>query len=99
MVTALGLLLSRTASSRHAAFSSCSSSSGFQALGHSSCGAWAQLPHGMGGLPEPGVEPAFPASAAGPPGKSSCLLLHAASQVQGGPRPRILHLKDRPVPA
>ena len=43
--------------------------------GHSSCGAWAYLPHGMWDLPGPGIQPVSPAlaggfSATGPPGKT-----------------------------
>ena len=62
----------------HAGFSSC----GSWALEHrlSSCGARAQLLHGMWGLPGPGLEPMCPALAGGflttvPPGKSWNLLL------------------------
>ena len=55
------LLLLQSTGSRHAGFSS--------------CGAWAQLLHGMWDLPRPGIEPVSPAlagrfSTTAPPGKS-----------------------------
>ena len=74
--------------SRHVGFSSCGmwasvvvacglSSCGSQALEHrlSSCGARAELLHGMRDLPRPGIEPVSPALAGGllttaPPEKS-----------------------------
>ena len=63
---------------RRAGFSSC----GSRALEHrlSSCGAWAQLLHGMWDLPGPGLEPVSPALAGGflttaPPGKPPRLFL------------------------
>ena len=66
------LLLLRSTGSRCAGFSSC----GSRALEHSlsSCGARAQLLHGMWDLPGPGLEPVSPALAGGflttgPPGK------------------------------
>ena len=45
-------------------------------IGFSSCGTWAQLPHGMWNLPRPGIEPVSLALGGGflttkPPGKSS----------------------------
>ena len=55
-------------------FSSCGSRALERRL--SSCGAWAQLLHGMWEFPRPGLEPMSPALAGGflttaPPGKSS----------------------------
>ena len=59
------LLLLRSTGSRRAGFSSC----GWRTLERrlSSCGAWAQLLHGMWDLPRPGLEPASPALAGRPP--------------------------------
>ena len=55
-------------------------------LGLSSCGSWAQLPHGMWNPPWPGIQPSSPASAGGflttgPSGKSSFFLFDKALQV------------------
>ena len=67
------LLLLQSMGSRHTGFSS----SGLRALEGrlSSCGAWAQLLHGMWDLPRPGIEPMSPALAGRflttvPPGQS-----------------------------
>ena len=67
------LLLLQSMGSRHTGFSNC----GSRALEHrlSSCGARAQLLHGMWDLPGPGLQPVSPALAGGflttaPPGKS-----------------------------
>ena len=71
------LLLLWSTGSRCAGFSSC----GSRALEHrlSSCGAWAQLLHGMWDLLEPGLKPVSPALAGrflttAPPGKPSVTL-------------------------
>ena len=74
------LLLLRSTGSRRAGFSSCGTwasvvvARGLQSARLSSCGARAQLLHGMWGLPGPGLKPASPALAGGfltgaPPGK------------------------------
>ena len=67
------LLLLRSRGSRHMGFSSCGSRALERRL--SSCGARAQLLHGMWDLPGPGLKPVSPALAGGfsttvPPGKS-----------------------------
>ena len=66
------LLLLRSTGSRCTGFSSCGSRALERRL--SSCGAWAQLLHGMWDLPGPGLEPVSPALAGRflttvPPGK------------------------------
>ena len=71
------LLWLRSTGSRHAGFRSCGSRALDCRL--SSCGAQAQLLHGMWDLPWPGLEPLSPALAGGflttgPPGKSHLLL-------------------------
>ena len=54
--------------------------SGSGHMGFGSCGAGAQLPHGVWDLPDPGIKPPSPALAGGflfsvPPGRSSYIIL------------------------
>ena len=84
LVAEHGLQVHRLQQLWHVGFSSCGSRALERRL--SSCGARAQLLHGMWDLPGPGLEPTSPALAGGflttvPPGKSRCPPLNYFVQI------------------